>query len=686
MKKQVIIATGAVLLLILAVLPLPAEAGTGEDTFIEDLDMRGADLRDVFRLLSDIAEVNLILHQSVAGTFTTRLKEVTFREALDLITFTHDLAYIKIGKTFIVAEPEKIRTLEEKDETRIFALENAKSEEVRSILGNLYTDAIIEVDERLNSMVISGDVDELAEMAALIKELDAPGVVIEEDETRVFRLDYSQARDIRGILTSIYDDIKVEIYDRDMLIIKAGAGKMLSMEKLIKQLDSPKPLISTEVRVEEISITDLHELGIRPEELTNIRFIKGEEGGITDIAIDFPNVLRMLEEEGVSRNLARPRLTTQDGEVGRLLIGDRIPVRSETVEDDQVRTAIEYIEVGIRISFETRVSDDGYITLTVKPEVSSIGEELFEGFPTIKTREAETTVRIKSGETFAIGGLIQTQEMEAMAKVPFLSELPILGELFKRTRKDDTSTELIIFITSEIIYYPEDRDKIIEEAKKEQEEKEKIEEEEPREEEEEKEVKTVVEYPDDLDIPPHVARWLELFAKGESLIDEVEDVEAVEEELEEDELEKEEEKKVLLKDSLDHEEEILLADKEEEEIILAQTEIPASVIKSQVEYHFTYTVKPGENLWRIGRKFGIPYEWIQEINVIEDIHDIKIGEVLIIPVLQEHLYEVQEGDSLASIAERHGVSLDNLLEINNLEGVFILSVGEKILLPVPAEQ
>lgn len=187
---------------------------------------------------------------------------------------------------------------------------------------------------------------------------------------------------------------------------------------------------------------------------------------ISGVEMTWPEFLDAMERKGSAETLANPHLMTLNGENAKLLIGQRIPVKMENSEGE---TSIKYIEAGITLEFRPWITEDGLVELDIRPKVSSLGEELYEGFPAIKTREVETRLRLKDGETFAIGGLIQTDKSESISRVPVLSSIPILGELFKQRNQETNKTELMIFITPRIVEqnYPEDKeDKSLDESEK----------------------------------------------------------------------------------------------------------------------------------------------------------------------------------------------------------------------------
>ncbi|MCK4259794.1 MAG: hypothetical protein KAX49_12495 [Halanaerobiales bacterium] len=350
------------------------------------MDFKGADLRDVLRSLAQIAEVNLITHQSVQGEVTLTLTEVPFKNVIELIILINDLEYRWVENTLLIAAPEKIQQKFSEIEMRLFKIQYAELDKTKEMLEKLMEGSTIAIDSRTRTLAIA-----------------------------------------------------------------AEKSQMTQIEKIISGVDIPIPQIFLEIKVEEISTSDLDKVGVPQGDNAKLKFLFDAKGLVTDIGFELPGIVEALEKEGLAKTLANPSLVVLDGKTAKLLIGDKIPVEAEEVVDGQRQTVIKYIEAGIKLEFTPRISDDGYITLNVKPQVSSIGEYLTKGYPLIKSREIETEVRIYNGETFVIGGLIRQEDRKSVEKVPLLGEIPILGALFSYEEHNLQSTEIVIFITPRII-------------------------------------------------------------------------------------------------------------------------------------------------------------------------------------------------------------------------------------------
>jgi pilus assembly protein CpaC len=177
-------------------------------------------------------------------------------------------------------------------------------------------------------------------------------------------------------------------------------------------------------------------------------------------------VLDALEEEGFVSILAEPNLTAMSGESASFLAGGEFPV--PVAQDDDTLT-IEFKEFGVSLSFVPTVLDPHRISLRVRPEVSQLssnGAIEINGLtiPALTTRRAETTVEMASGQSFAIGGLFQSNIAQGDDGVPYMNDLPVLGPLFSSQRFQRQESELVIIVTpylvepsSEQLALPNDR-------------------------------------------------------------------------------------------------------------------------------------------------------------------------------------------------------------------------------------
>jgi pilus assembly protein CpaC len=165
--------------------------------------------------------------------------------------------------------------------------------------------------------------------------------------------------------------------------------------------------------------------------------------------------LRALKSVGAIRSLAEPNLIAMDGQSASFLAGGEFPVPIvQTGEHSSV--SIVWKEYGVRLNFKPTIIDEDHIRLELAPEVSTIdfaNGVKFDGFliPALKTRRAETGVELRDGQSFALAGLLDNNETQTMSKVPGIGDLPVIGNLFKSKSFQKDETELMFFVTAQLV-------------------------------------------------------------------------------------------------------------------------------------------------------------------------------------------------------------------------------------------
>src|SRR5690349_16417442 len=168
---------------------------------------------------------------------------------------------------------------------------------------------------------------------------------------------------------------------------------------------------------------------------------------------DYAGVVRALADRNVLRTLAKPNLVTQSGKEAKFLSGGEFPF---PVAQSNNTISIEFKEFGVGLVFLPVVVDGETINLRVRPEVSSLDfsqglQSAGFNIPVIRKNEAATTVNLKDGESFAIAGLVNNEVRQAVAKIPVLGDIPILGALFRSTRFQNNETELLFLVTVKLV-------------------------------------------------------------------------------------------------------------------------------------------------------------------------------------------------------------------------------------------
>ena len=176
-------------------------------------------------------------------------------------------------------------------------------------------------------------------------------------------------------------------------------------------------------------------------------------GGFANDSFALDGMIDALEREGLVAVLAEPNLTALSGETASFLAGGEFPV---PVGRDDNEVEIQFKEFGVRLSFTPTVLSSNRISLKVKPEVSDLDfanaiELVGTLIPALRTRRAETTVELGTGQSFAIGGLISNSTQNNVEKLPGLGDVPILGPLFRSTSFQRSESELVIIVTPYLV-------------------------------------------------------------------------------------------------------------------------------------------------------------------------------------------------------------------------------------------
>ncbi|MEM7049418.1 MAG: secretin N-terminal domain-containing protein [Acidobacteriota bacterium] len=293
---------------------------------------------------------------------------------------------------------------------------------------------------------------------------------------QTFFLSNSEVKDMMTILRSLVDAKKIATNEQlNAIILRDTADKVKVAERIIEANDKAKAEVVIDVELMQLDTTSLRDLGVSldPYSITQsldtgtennvLRFSDIEFLNQNNWTLNIPSIIyRFIKQSSSAQLLARPQLRITEGEKARLVIGDRVPVpvttfnTANTVGGNIVPiTSFQYQEVGITIEIEPRVHHNKEVTLKVRVEVSNING-FIEGSggqqqPRIGTRTIDSVIRLQDGETNFLAGLLRTDESSNESGVPGLSDIPVLGQLFKSRRADRNRTDVILTLTPHIV-------------------------------------------------------------------------------------------------------------------------------------------------------------------------------------------------------------------------------------------
>ncbi|MBA4377207.1 MAG: hypothetical protein C0395_00845 [Gemmatimonas sp.] len=400
-------------LLSLVLLSLPvAAAAAGQD--LVTLQAADTPVGDVLKILADRGGLNIVTSPEVSERMISiRLSETPFEEALNLVVRAAGLAYERVGGTILVADVERLVT--------------------------------------------------------------RTGLV-----TRVFELQHADPERVREALEVVTESVSVEP-DQHRIVVRATHSELEQVSAVIRELDRRPQQVLLEARLIEINTSSLAEVGIDWEKLTkwSTKIVEGYNGtsqpGSFPVDIDY---VRMADGSGFFRQyatfdlaidalitdeharlLSNVKIATLDGAAAEIFAGETVPVVITSLQSPGASGGtmqsiqLEKIDVGVKLNITPRVTDDGFITALVEPEVSRIlkfvGPD--EDLPQTSTRRASATVRVRDGETIYLGGLLSEEKRETTKKVPLLGDIPLLGALFRYSKDEVNRYDLVIEITPRII-------------------------------------------------------------------------------------------------------------------------------------------------------------------------------------------------------------------------------------------
>nr|MDQ3623456.1 hypothetical protein [Verrucomicrobiota bacterium] len=176
---------------------------------------------------------------------------------------------------------------------------------------------------------------------------------------------------------------------------------------------------------------------------------------------DWSATLRALATRGKVEVLSRPSIMARNNQEAVIVVGSEVPfiTNSRVTDLGQTINTIQYDNIGIILRVTPFITSEGTVEMIVAPEISTLTDQTVPisdtvAVPVIAKRSAETVVVTPNGQTVVIGGLMETQRIESVRKVPILGDIPILGFAFRRTVKDNVKKELMIFLTPFIVNSP----------------------------------------------------------------------------------------------------------------------------------------------------------------------------------------------------------------------------------------
>lgn len=391
------------------------------------LNLKDADIKDVLRTFAQLTGLNIAVDPDVGGSVTVDFIDVPWDQALDLILRQNGLTYVLEGNVMRVGKIDRLasetaaqRRLADEERLNVplqtvsFLLSYAKASEIQGLLRELASPrARIIVDQRTNQLIISEIPQYLQTMRNLIDSIDVPTkqVVIEArivETTKNFLQQYGFSWGFRGSLDPAL-----------------GTGTGLVFPNSVGIVGGPfnfgpgNPIIS-------LSMSDV----------------------LGTFNLDF--ALNAAEAEGLVKVVSAPKVTTQNNQAAEIQSGFQIPYQTRV----NFTTTITYVDATLRLSVTPQITEAGTVIMEIQVQknepATGLAVEGGAGTP-LSTRQARTKLMVRDGGTSVIAGIYQTKDNSSQTRLPFVHQIPVIGNLFKTHNISSTHDELLIFITPRIV-------------------------------------------------------------------------------------------------------------------------------------------------------------------------------------------------------------------------------------------
>jgi type IV pilus assembly protein PilQ len=413
------------------------------------LDFQGADLRAVLRTFSEISGLNIVIDPKVQGTVDVALRDVPWDQALDIILRANTLGYTVEGTIVRIAPLDSLEAEERKrgdlakaqvETARISTLTRqlsyAKGEDVVTLLkaSVLSNRGQAIVDARTNTLIITDLAEKLTSAADLIGAIDKAQPQV-EIEARIVQTNKSFARQL-GVQwgfggyvdPALGNTTNLAFPNRGSLTGRAGPSQ------------GPSGAIGGNTPGQVATAVNLPAAGAT----SGIGLALGSINGAFNLDV----ALSALETTGKGRVLSTPRVTTQNNVEAEMTQGTQIPI--QTLSNNTVTVQFKDAALVLKVTPQITASQTVIMKIALENGQADFTRSV-NNIPPINTQRANTTVLVSDGQTTVIGGIYLSSEQTQTDRTPGLGTLPVIKWLFKHDRIDDSSSELLIFITPRII-------------------------------------------------------------------------------------------------------------------------------------------------------------------------------------------------------------------------------------------
>jgi len=391
------------------------------------LQLRDSDLRDVFRMLGSMVNMNVVIDPSVPATpVTISLYNVPMNEAFQYLMRMYDVSYAIMGKTIIIGRKDNLSRAMGMEKTRAFRVAYADLGQIPALLQGLSGVSSVVVDERLRTVYVTASEERLGDVAVTLQRIDHPGRQVML-QARIVEVSEGGSDELKGLVNAVYERWYASFSSAGGVIgyYDDYNGGVFNPSRTNREINPP----------ESITFPDM-----------------------ADSALSFFDAsLQILVKQDKAKMLASPSVVTLDGQKASIKLLSDIKYVSE--RDDQGRPTYGEVESGPSLEFTPTVGRSDIVTIEMSVKTGDANltyDSLLRGYiPQSTTREVQTIVRVRDGEPFVVGGLFNENKSENVWKIPIISEIPLLGELFKGKNTSVTKSEVIMVVVPYILDVPE---------------------------------------------------------------------------------------------------------------------------------------------------------------------------------------------------------------------------------------
>jgi type IV pilus assembly protein PilQ len=425
------------------------------------LNFQNIEVRALLQVIADFTNFNVVTSDTVTGNVTLRLKDVPWDQALDIILQAKGLGLRKSGNVIWIAPKDELAAKEKVDleskaqisalepvRTQSFQLNYAKAEELAKGLsgqgggGSTSTKILsargsVIFETRTNQLFVSDTPSKLEEVQMMISKIDVPvrqvlieaRIVIADDKfgsSLGVKLGALDLRGQRGGLPgyTVSGDTRVTVGGN----MNAVAGQTLQTDTLNFSDTS------------FVTLPAVGQGGYNPASFALSLF-----GASSNRFLNLE--ISALEADGKGKVVSSPRVVTADQQKALIEQGTELPYQTATSSG---ATALQFRKANLKLEVTPQITPEGSVMLDVDVNKDSVGQATAAGFA-IDTKHVKTQVLVENGGTVVIGGIFEQNDRTDVTKVPFLGDVPVLGNLFKTTTKSSQRTELLIFLTPKVV-------------------------------------------------------------------------------------------------------------------------------------------------------------------------------------------------------------------------------------------